>query len=107
MSEEYQKAKIRIYMEIVGAYAEVRVFSDPKLLKETDRQYLMENLGVIKRAIHSLSMGPEEEGESPLLTNANIETRKIHNSKGCLCKKKPESKNLPDNILQHSELEGI
>ena len=81
-------------------------FSDPKLLKEADRQYLMENLGAIKKVIHSLGMEPEDKGESPLMTNANIETRKIHHSKGCMCKEKPGSKTFCDGLFQHSCVEG-
>ena len=41
-----------------------------------------------------------------LITNANIETRKIHHSKGCLCKKRPGTKTVFDGVLRHHEVEG-
>ena len=41
-----------------------------------------------------------------LITNANIETRKIHHSKGCLCKKRPGAKSLANGVLGHYEMGG-
>lgn len=105
MSGKDRRTTIRIDMEIIGSYAEVRVFSDPILLTESERQSFMENLEIIKRVIRSLNLKSELTGYPPLMTNANIETRKIHQSKGCLCKKKRGAKALPGEILHHSHME--